>query len=54
MVKVYQDFTNQFIVNAERRTPRLRSLPPYLRAWWPRIATLYEYFITDKIGHKQI
>lgn len=53
---VYQDFTNQFVIErgeaVEPRTPAqaaevLTSIVAASRF------TLYEYFITDKVGHKQ-
>lgn len=53
---VYQDFTNQFIIerggDIEARTPETAAeiLADIVA---DNRFTLYEYFITDKIGHKQ-
>ena len=53
---VYQDFTNQFIIERgeqiEPRTPG-RAAEVLARIVAESRFTLYEYFITDKIGHKQ-
>jgi 2,3-bisphosphoglycerate-independent phosphoglycerate mutase len=53
---VYQDFTNQFIIERgeqiEPRTP-LRAAEVLASIVADNRFTLYEYFITDKIGHKQ-
>ena len=53
---VYQDFTNQFIIErgeaAEPRTPA-RAAEVLASIVAENRFTLYEYFITDKVGHKQ-
>ncbi|HEU4479100.1 MAG TPA: hypothetical protein VFR80_11330 [Pyrinomonadaceae bacterium] len=53
---VYQDFTNQFIIErgeqVEPRTPH-RAAEVLASIVAESRFTLYEYFITDKIGHKQ-
>ena len=53
---VYQDFTNQFIIERgeqiEFRTPD-RAAEVLAGIVAESRFTLYEYFITDKIGHKQ-
>jgi 2,3-bisphosphoglycerate-independent phosphoglycerate mutase len=53
---VYQDFTNQFIIergeNIEPRSPA-RAAEVLAGIVAENRFTLYEYFITDKIGHKQ-
>ena len=53
---VYQDFTNQFIIErgeqVEPRTPG-RAAEVLASIVAESRFTLYEYFITDKIGHKQ-
>jgi hypothetical protein len=53
---VYQDFTNQFIIergeDIEPRTPETAAEVLAGIVGENRF-TLYEYFITDKIGHKQ-
>ena len=53
---VYQDFTNQFIIERgeqiEPRTPG-RAAEVLAGIVAESRFTLYEYFITDKIGHKQ-
>jgi hypothetical protein len=53
---VYQDFTNQFIIErGEAVTPRTpaRAADVLASIVAQNRFTLYEYFITDKIGHKQ-
>jgi 2,3-bisphosphoglycerate-independent phosphoglycerate mutase len=53
---VYQDFTNQLVIEAgfdvERRTPEQAAevLAALVKA---HRFTLYEYFITDRVGHAQ-
>ena len=53
---VYQDFTNQFIIergeNIEPRSPA-RAAEVLAGIVAENRFTLYEYFITDKVGHKQ-
>jgi hypothetical protein len=53
---VYQDFTNQFIIERggeiEPRTPA-RAAEVLATIAGENRFTLYEYFITDKVGHKQ-
>jgi 2,3-bisphosphoglycerate-independent phosphoglycerate mutase len=53
---VYQDFTNAFLIergeNVELRTPE-EAAEVLARIAGENRFTLYEYFITDKVGHKQ-
>lgn len=53
---VYQDFTNQFVIErgeeVEPRTPA-RAAEVLASIVAENRFTLYEYFITDKVGHKQ-
>ena len=53
---VYQDFTNHFIIergeDVETRTPA-RAAEVLASIVAANRFTLYEYFITDKLGHKQ-
>ena len=53
---VYQDFTNQFIIGrgeaVEPRTPA-RAAEVLASIVAENRFTLYEYFITDKVGHNQ-
>lgn len=53
---VYQDFTNQFIIERgeeiELRSPA-RAAEVLATIAAENRFTLYEYFITDKVGHKQ-
>jgi hypothetical protein len=53
---LYQDFTNHFLIDkgltVEPRTPRIAA-EILARIVGEHRFTLYEYFITDKIGHAQ-